>query len=142
LGSRRVGKGCYTASRGRRRAAVIGSGAPAKIRRRLEAGEHEQGLGKLARGSVEKMGGRRRLSTAARSSPEGESGAAVVIGLGCARQGGEEVQMSPVLSPSSAGQKREGGEVGAGAQCGGDDVAAGGRLERSWRARNRTAREG
>jgi hypothetical protein len=33
------------------------------------------------------MGGRRLLSTVARSSPEERSGAAVVIGLGCARQG-------------------------------------------------------
>jgi hypothetical protein len=41
------------------------------------------------------MGGQRRLSTAAKSSPEGRSGAAVVIGLGCARQGEKEVQMGP-----------------------------------------------
>jgi hypothetical protein len=88
------------------------------------------------------MSGRRRLPTAASGSPEGESGAAVVIGLGCARQGGKEVQMGPVLSPGSAGQNREGEEVGAGAECGGDNVAAGGRLGRSWRARNRTAGEG
>jgi hypothetical protein len=78
----------------------------------------------------------------ARSSPEGESGAAVVIGLGCARQGGKEVQMGPVFSPGSARQKREGEEVGTGAERGGDDVAAGGRLGRSWHVRNRTGGEG
>jgi hypothetical protein len=37
-------------------------------------GEHEQGLGKLARGSVGAMGGRQRLSTAASGSPEGGAG--------------------------------------------------------------------
>jgi hypothetical protein len=95
--------GCSTASRGRRRAAVVGSGAPAEIRWCLGAGEHEQELRNLARGSVGTMGGQRRLSTAARSSPEGRSGAAVVIGLGCARQGEKEVQMSPVLSTGTAG---------------------------------------
>jgi hypothetical protein len=88
------------------------------------------------------MGGRRRLSTTARSSPEGRSGAAVVIGLGCARQGEKEVQMSPVLSTGTAGQKREGEEVDIGAECGGDDVAAGRQLGWSWRVRNRTAGEG
>jgi hypothetical protein len=62
--------------------AVAGSGALAEIRWCLGAGEHDQVLGKLARGSVGAMGGRRRLSTVARSSPEGRSGAAVVIGLG------------------------------------------------------------
>jgi hypothetical protein len=51
---------------------------------------------------VRAMGGRWQLSTAARSSPEGRSGAAVVIGLGCARQGEKEVQMSPVLSTGTA----------------------------------------
>jgi hypothetical protein len=54
----------------------------------------------------------------ARSSLEGESGVAVVIGLGCARQGGKEVQMGPVLSPGFAGHKREGEEVGAGTERG------------------------
>jgi hypothetical protein len=43
--------------------------------------------GKLARGSVRAMGGRRWLPTAACSSVEWRSGAAVVIGLRCARQG-------------------------------------------------------
>jgi hypothetical protein len=88
------------------------------------------------------MGDRRRLSTAAKSSPEGRRGAEVVIGLGCARQGENEEQMSPVLSTGTARQKREGEEVDAGAECGGDDVAAGGQLGWPWRARNRTAREG
>jgi hypothetical protein len=71
------------------------------------------------------MSGRRRLSTAARSSPEERSGAAVVIGLGCARQGEKEVQMGPVLSTGTTGHKREGREVDAGAEHGSDDVAAG-----------------
>jgi hypothetical protein len=54
--------------------AVVGSGAPAEIRWRLGADEHEQVLGKLARGSVGAMGGRQQLSMAASSSPEGRSG--------------------------------------------------------------------
>jgi hypothetical protein len=88
------------------------------------------------------MGGRRQLPTAASGSPERKSGAAVVIELMCARQGEQEVQMSPVLSTSTAGHKREEEEVDAGAERGGDDVAAGGRLRRLWRARNRTTGEG
>jgi hypothetical protein len=70
LESRRVGKGCSTASRGRRRIEIAGSAAPAEIRWRLGAGEYEQGLGKLARGSVGAMGDRRRLPTTASSSPD------------------------------------------------------------------------
>jgi hypothetical protein len=61
--------------------AVAGSGAPAGIRWWLGAGEHEQVLGKLSRGLMGVMGDRWRLPTAASSSPEGRSGAAVVIGL-------------------------------------------------------------
>jgi hypothetical protein len=38
-------------------AAVVGNGAPTGIRRRLEAGEHEQALGKLSRGLMGAMGG-------------------------------------------------------------------------------------
>jgi hypothetical protein len=48
LESRRVGKGCFTASSWRRRVAIAGSGPPAEIRWRLGADEHEQVLGKLA----------------------------------------------------------------------------------------------
>jgi hypothetical protein len=81
LESRRVGKGCSTMSRGQQWAVVVGSGAPAEIRWHLGAGEHEQRLGKLARGSMGAMGGRWRLSTVASTSPEGRSRAAVVIGV-------------------------------------------------------------
>jgi hypothetical protein len=126
LESRRVGEGCSAASRGRRWAAVVGRGAPAGIRWCLRAGELEQGLGKLARGLVETMGGRRQLPTAASGSPEWRSGAAVVIRLGCARQGEKEVQMSLVLSTGTAGHKREGREVDTGTERGGDELAAGG----------------
>jgi hypothetical protein len=59
---------------GARRAAVAGRGAPAEIRWRLGAGEHEQELGKLARGSVGAMGGRRRLPTTVSGSPDGRNG--------------------------------------------------------------------
>jgi hypothetical protein len=55
-------------------AAVAGSGARAEIRWRLGAGEHEQAMGKLARGSVGVMGDRRRLPTAASSSPDWRNG--------------------------------------------------------------------
>jgi hypothetical protein len=92
-------------------------------------------LEKLARGSVEAMGGQQRQPTAASGSPERKSGAVVVIELGCARQGEQEVQMSPVLSTGTTGHKREEEEVDAGAERGGDNVAAGGQLGRSWRAR-------
>jgi hypothetical protein len=97
-----------------------------RIRWCLRAGELEQGLGKLARGLVETMGGRQWLPTVASGSPEWRSGAAVVIGLGCARQGEKEVQMSLVLSTGTAGHKREGREVDTGTEHGGDEVAAGG----------------
>jgi hypothetical protein len=63
---------------------------------------------------------------AASGLPEWRSGAAVVIGLGCARQGEKEVQMSLVLSTGTARHKREGREVDTGAERGGDDVVAGG----------------
>jgi hypothetical protein len=126
LEARKLGKGCSMASRGRQRAAVVGSGAPTGIRWCLRAGEHKQVLVKLSRGLMGAMGGRRQLPTAASSSPEWRSGAAAVIGLGCARQGEKEVQMGPVLSPGTAGHKREGKEADAGAERGGDDVAADG----------------
>jgi hypothetical protein len=96
LGSRRVGKGCSTASRRWRRAALVGSGALAGIQRRLEAGEHEQGLEKLAMGSVGTMGGRRRLPTAASTSPEGRSGRRRRSGLGVHTARGKEMQMDQV----------------------------------------------
>jgi hypothetical protein len=114
---------------GEQRAAAGGGrcrGASAGIRWCLRAGELEQGLGKLSRGLVETMGDRRRLPMAASGSPEWRSGAAVVIGLGCARQGEKEVQMSLVLSTGTAGHKREGRDVDMGTKRGGDEVAAGG----------------
>jgi hypothetical protein len=74
IGVEKGWRGCSTASRGQRRAALVGSGAPAGIQRRLEAGEHEQGSGKLARGLVGAMGARWWLSMVARGSPERESG--------------------------------------------------------------------
>jgi hypothetical protein len=49
------------------------------------------------------------------------------------------VQTVLVWSPGSVGQKRGGEEVGASIERGGDDVAAGGRLGRSWRSRRRAA---
>jgi hypothetical protein len=62
----------------------------------------------------------------ARSSPEGRSGAAVVIGLGVRTARGKEMEMGRVLSTGTAEHKREGKEVDAGVEYGGDDVAAGG----------------
>jgi hypothetical protein len=50
LESNKTGEGCPTASRRRRRAALVGNGAPAGIGGRLGVGEHEQRSGKLARG--------------------------------------------------------------------------------------------
>jgi hypothetical protein len=119
-------KGCFMASRGWRRAVVDGGGAPAGIRWRLEAGEHEQRLGKFARGLVGTMGGRWRLPAVARSSLEGRSRAAVVIGLRVRTARGKEMEMGRVLSTGTAEHKREGKEVDAGVEYGGDDVAAGG----------------
>jgi hypothetical protein len=124
VGSIGVEEGWEGVFHGEQGAAVVGSGAPA--RRRLEAGEHEQGLGKFARGSMGTMGGRWWLPTAARSSPEGRSGAAVVIGLGVRTAMGKEVEMGHVLSTGTAGHKREGREADAGAEHGGGEVAAGG----------------
>jgi hypothetical protein len=74
IGVEKGRRGVFYGEQGRRRAALIGSGAPAGIQQRLEAGEHEQGFGKLARGLVGAMGARWWLSTAARGSPEKESG--------------------------------------------------------------------
>jgi hypothetical protein len=84
------------ASRGRRRAAIVGSSAPAKIRRCLKAGEHEQGLGKLVRRSVGAMGGRWWLSTATSTSPEGRSGRRRRSGLRVHTARGKEVEMDQV----------------------------------------------
>jgi hypothetical protein len=75
---------------------IVGSSAPAKIRRRLKAGEHEQGLGKLARGSVGAMGGRWWLSMAASTSPEVRSGRRRRLGLGVHTARGKEVEMDQV----------------------------------------------
>jgi hypothetical protein len=47
--------------------------------------------------------------------------------------------MVPVWSPGSVGLKRKGEEVSTSTECGGDEVAAGGRLGRSWRSRRRAA---
>jgi hypothetical protein len=96
LGSRRVRKGCSAASRRRRRAAVVGNGAPTGIRRCLEAGEHEQALGKFSRGLMGAMGSRRRLSKAARRSLEGRSGRRRRSGLGMHTARGKEMQMVQV----------------------------------------------
>jgi hypothetical protein len=96
LGSRRVGKGCSTASMGRRQAAIVGSSASAEIRRHLKAGEHKQGMGKLARVSVGAMGGRWWLSTVASTSPEGRSGRRRRSGLGVHTARGKEVEMDQV----------------------------------------------
>jgi hypothetical protein len=122
--------------------AVVGNDAPAKIGERLGAGELEQRLEKLARGSVGAMGGRQWLPKTARSSPEGRSGRRRRSGHGVCTTRGKEVQIVPVWSPSSIGQKREREEVGMSTERGGDDVAAGGRLGRSWRSRRRAARRG
>jgi hypothetical protein len=54
--------------------AIAGNGAPAGIDGGLGAGEHEQMMGKLARGSVGAMGNRRRLPTVVSSSPYGRNG--------------------------------------------------------------------
>jgi hypothetical protein len=48
----------------RRRAALVGNGAPVGVRRRLEAGEHKQAPRKLSRRLIGAMGARWRLSTA------------------------------------------------------------------------------
>jgi hypothetical protein len=53
--------------------AVAGGGAPAEIRWRLGAGEHEQVMGKLASGSVGAMGDQRWLPTVVSSSPDGRN---------------------------------------------------------------------
>jgi hypothetical protein len=99
-------------------------------------------LEKLARGSVGAMGGRQWLPTTARSSPEGRSGRLRRSGLGVRTTRGKEVQMGPVWSPSSVVQKREGEEVGASTERGGNDVAASGWLGRSWRSRRTAAGRG
>jgi hypothetical protein len=72
------------------------------------------------------MGDRWWLPMVASSSSEGRSGVAVVIGLGVRTTKEKEVEMDEVLSAGTAGQKREGREVDASAEHGGDDVAAGG----------------
>jgi hypothetical protein len=53
------------------------------------------------------MGGRWWLPTAARSSPEGRSGAAVVIELGVRTARGKEMEMGRVLSNGTDEHKRE-----------------------------------
>jgi hypothetical protein len=88
------------------------------------------------------MGGRWWLSTAASASPEGRSGWRRRSGLGVCTARGKGMQMGLVLSLGSVGQKREGEEVGTSAERGSDDVVAGGRLGRSWRAQNKTVGEG
>jgi hypothetical protein len=93
LGSRKAGEGRSTASRRRRQAAVVGNGAPTGIRWRLEAGEHEQALGKLSRGLMGAMGGQRRLPTVASSSQEGRSRQRRRSGLGVHTARGKEMQM-------------------------------------------------
>jgi hypothetical protein len=58
-------------SRGRRRTAIVGNRAPAKIGGLLGAGELEQRSGKLIRGSVRAVGGRPWLPTMSRSRRSG-----------------------------------------------------------------------
>jgi hypothetical protein len=72
------------------------------------------------------MGGRWWLPTVARSSPDGRSGAAVVIELGVRTARGKEMEMGRVLSTGTAEHKREGKEVDTAMEYGGDNVAAGG----------------
>jgi hypothetical protein len=126
VGSIGVEEGREGVLHGEQGAAVAGSGAPAEIRWCLGVGELEQGWRKLTRGSVGAMGDRWRLPTVASSSPEGRSGAAVVIGLRVRTAKEKEVEMDQVLSSGTARQKRKGREVDAGAEHGGDDVAASG----------------
>jgi hypothetical protein len=65
-----------------RRVELAGKDAPAEIGLRLLAGEHEWGLGKPARGSVEAKGDRWLLPTATSTSPEGRSGRRKRLELG------------------------------------------------------------
>jgi hypothetical protein len=59
-----------TAGRRRRRAALVGSGALAGVRRRLGAGKYKQRLEKLPEVSERAMAAWWRLPTVTRSSPE------------------------------------------------------------------------
>jgi hypothetical protein len=74
-----------TMSRRRRRAVVVGEGAPVEIGRRLGAREHEWRSGKLAEELAGAMGGRWLLPTVTRGSPERKSGGGGVGSSGCAR---------------------------------------------------------
>jgi hypothetical protein len=79
-------------SRRRRRTVIVGNCAPAKIEGRLGAGEHEQRLGKLARGSVRAMGARWWLSMATCGSPERRSERRRRLELGVCTVRGKEAQ--------------------------------------------------
>jgi hypothetical protein len=125
----------------RRRVELVGNGAQAEIGLRLLVGEHEWGLGKPARGSVEAMGGRWLLPTATSTSPEGRSGRRKQLELGMCTAKGKDMQTTSLCSPGQVEQKRREEEVGVGTECGGDDVAAGRRLGTPWRAQKRAAGE-
>jgi hypothetical protein len=69
----------------RQRAALTGDDASIEIELRQLAGEHEWELGKRIRGSVEAIGGQRRLPTVVRGLSERGSGGGWVQGPGCAQ---------------------------------------------------------
>jgi hypothetical protein len=92
-----------TVSRGRRRTAIVGNRAPAKIEGLLGAGKHKQGPGKLARVSGEAMAAWWRLPTrpvvhrrrGSGGEGDGSSGGLRLGNLECRRN---EYQLLMVLS--------------------------------------------
>jgi hypothetical protein len=70
----------------RRRVELTGDDASVEIGLRLLAGEHEWGMGKRIRGSVEAKGGQRLLPTVVRGLSERRSDGGRVRGPGCAQR--------------------------------------------------------
>jgi hypothetical protein len=123
------------------RVELTGKDAPAEIGLRLLAGEHEWGLGKAARGSVEAMGEPIATAHGDQYFTGGEERAAEANGARGVHGKGKEMQTMSLCSPGQVEQKRREEEVGMGSERG-DDVAGGGRLGTSWRVQGRAARKG
>jgi hypothetical protein len=113
-------------SRRRRRAALVGNGAPVGVGGRLGIGEHKQGPGKLPRWSGRAMDAWWRLPTAARGSPERRNGRRRRLGLGVLTARKPGVQMDQVQAAGVAEHKGEGNKASTRAEHCGGEVAAGG----------------
>jgi hypothetical protein len=129
-------------SRGRRRTAIVGNRAPAKIGGLLGAGKHKQGPMKLSRVSRKAMAAWWWLPMATRGAPEKGIGRRRRRELGRLTAGEFGMQKERVPVVDGAEQKGEGDKASSRGNYYGGEVAAGGCSGRPWRARGRTARKG